>query len=204
MRIRFAAAGLAAILGWGAWFVLGQGQPPAEPAPTPPPAKARFAVRIRTPDGPPRVVTAHLDANGRAAEVRCNTCHATRPPNPAARSGDELKDFHQGMKFAHGQLTCVSCHHAEDHESLRLADGRKLGFPRVMDLCSQCHGPQARDFAHGAHGGMTGYWDLSRGPRQRNNCIDCHDPHAPAFPKVRPVSAPKDRFPPHRGKEDHP
>jgi hypothetical protein len=74
----------------------------------------------------------------------------------------------------------------------------------VMDLCGQCHGPQARDYAHGAHGGMTGYWDLSRGPRERNNCIDCHDPHAPAFPKVRPVFAPKDRFPPHQGKDVYP
>jgi nitrate reductase cytochrome c-type subunit len=57
-------------------------------------------------------------------------------------------------------------------------------------LCAQCHGPQARDFQHGAHGGMTGYWDLSKGPRRRNSCIDCHDPHAPKYPAVMPVFPP--------------
>ena len=183
--------------------MLGLEQPLVEPTPAPQPEKPRFAVRIRTPDGPPRVKTAQLDANGLPAEVRCNTCHATRKPNLATRNSDQLQEFHQGLKFQHGLLTCVSCHHAEDYESLRLADGRKIGFPQVMDLCSQCHGPQARDYAHGAHGGMTGFWDLGRGPRQRNNCIDCHDPHAPAFPNVRPVFAPKDRFPPHQGKDEH-
>jgi hypothetical protein len=204
MTFRLTAIGLAAICCWGACFLLGFGQPDAPPAPEPQPATPRFPVRIRTPAGPPRVKTAQLDANGRPAEVRCNTCHATRVPNLSARSADDFKDFHQGLKFQHGKLTCLSCHHADDYESLRHADGRKIGFPQVMDLCSQCHGPQARDYAHGAHGGMTGYWDLSRGPRDRNNCIDCHDSHAPAFPKARPVFAPKDRFPPHREKDVHP
>ncbi|MBI5610873.1 MAG: hypothetical protein HY902_18485 [Deltaproteobacteria bacterium] len=64
----------------------------------------------------------------------------------------------------------------------------------VIELCSQCHGPQARDYQHGAHGGMTGYWDLRRGDRFRNVCVDCHNPHVPAYPQFAPVQRPRDRF----------
>jgi len=64
----------------------------------------------------------------------------------------------------------------------------------VMTLCSQCHGPQRRDYNMGLHGGMNGYWDLTKGGRTRNTCINCHDPHAPAFPLVMPVLPPKDRI----------
>jgi hypothetical protein len=163
------------------------------------PAAKRFPVHIRTPEGPPSAKTAHPGADGKPATIRCATCHAMLVPNDSTTSGEQLKAFHQGLKFKHGQLTCVSCHHAEDYDSLRAADNRKIPFARVMDLCAQCHGPQARDYQHGAHGGMTGFWDLKRGPRQRNNCIDCHDPHHPAYPRVQPVFAPKDRFPPVHG-----
>jgi formate-dependent nitrite reductase cytochrome c552 subunit len=89
----------------------------------------------------------------------------------------------------------MSCHNAENYDSLRRADGQEVSFGRVMDLCAQCHGPQFRDYTHGAHGGMNGHWDLRSGPRTRNNCIDCHDPHAPAYPKVMPVFPPKDAVP---------
>ena len=55
-------------------------------------------------------------------------------------------------------------------------------------------GPQRRDYDHGAHGGMQGYWDLRRGPRTRNHCVECHDVHSPAFGAFRPMPAPRDRF----------
>ena len=68
-------------------------------------------------------------------------------------------------------------------------------FPAdALRLCAQCHGPQYRDYRHGAHGGMRGHWDLSRGPRERNHCVACHDPHAPAFGQFEPVPGPRDRF----------
>ena len=73
---------------------------------------------------------------------------------------------------------------------MRLADGRKLPFSEAQLLCAQCHGPQARDYLHGAHGGMNGYWDKARGTR--NTCTDCHDPHAPLYPAWTPVFHPRD------------
>jgi hypothetical protein len=75
-----------------------------------------------------------------------------------------------------------------------MADSRPVEFTAVMTLCSQCHGPQRRDYDMGLHGGMTGHWDLAKGGRSRNTCINCHDPHAPAFPLVMPVFPPRDRI----------
>ncbi len=39
---------------------------------------------------------------------------------------------------------------------------------------------------------MTGYWDLTQGPRSRNHCLACHDPHAPKYQPVMPVFPPRD------------
>lgn len=152
----------------------------------------RFATRISRPDGPPVIEV--VDETGAIATVSCTVCHTIRTPNRESRSAADLDEFHQGMTIEHGDLACLACHDPADYDSLRLADDRPVAFPEVMTLCSQCHGPQARDYAHGAHGGMNGYWDLRQGPRTRNNCVDCHDPHAPAFPKMRPTFKPRDRF----------
>jgi hypothetical protein len=151
-------------------------------------------VVIHHPVGPPRVATGETDPLGNPVTVSCASCHTSLTPNPRIDSGDQLTEFHQGLVFQHGQLTCLSCHHADDYSRLRLADGRPQDVSQVQLVCSQCHASQARDYEHGAHGGMYGYWDLTRGPRQRKNCIDCHDPHAPAFPRMLPSFRPHDRF----------
>lgn len=41
---------------------------------------------------------------------------------------------------------------------------------------------------------MRGHWDQSRGPRSRNHCVSCHDPHGPAFGSFQPMPPPRDRF----------
>lgn len=152
-------------------------------------------VEIRQPTDPPAIATGTVDEHGRAVLVDCGTCHMTRAANVNARIGTPLTQFHQGLRGPHGNLSCASCHHADDgYRSLRLANGSKLPYSDVMTLCAQCHGPQFRDYQHGAHGGMAGYWDLARGGRKRNNCVDCHDPHAPGYPVVQPAPGPSDRF----------
>jgi formate-dependent nitrite reductase cytochrome c552 subunit len=141
----------------------------------------------------PAVDTGLKDYHGVEAGVSCMTCHSTREPHRANGVGGALpKTFHQGLAYVHAGQSCLSCHHADDYDSLRLADGRKLAFRDSQQLCAQCHGPQTRDYLNGSHGGMRGYWDKSRGGRERNSCIDCHDPHAPAFPAMIPVFAPRD------------
>ena len=181
-------------------LAIGYGRRAAAPTESPLPATtdaapaARHPVHIKRPAGPPRVVVDGLDRDGLPMTVACGTCHATRTPNQDNAATADLDEFHQGLAIAHGSNTCLSCHDPGDYDRLRRADGRPVSFVDVMDLCAQCHGPQMRDYEHGAHGGMSGYWDLSRGPRVRNNCVDCHDPHAPAFPSMRPTFKPIDRF----------
>lgn len=152
-----------------------------------------YAVSIRSPSGPPRLKLSSADPQGRQGEVACTTCHSVREPQ-FQNTADELDQFHQGLAVVHGKLACYGCHAPNDMDVLRLADGTPVEYKDVMTLCSQCHGTQATAYAHGAHGGMNGYWDLSRGPQVKNNCIDCHDPHWPAFPKMIVGFKPKDRF----------
>lgn len=167
------------------------------------PSTGPFPITIRKPTGPPRVRTGITDAHGENASVACSTCHASRVPNRQNKAAVDLNEFHQGMSFSHGALTCLSCHSMSDYDTLQLADASQLAFQDVMTLCSQCHGTQRRDFDHGAHGGMNGFWDLSRGPRTRNNCVDCHDPHRPQFPKMQPTFKPRDRFLSSEAREHH-
>jgi formate-dependent nitrite reductase cytochrome c552 subunit len=152
------------------------------------------SVVIRKPAGPPKVKLASTDPQQRTAEVACSTCHSIRPPNLENRTSKTFDEFHQGLEFTHGQLACYSCHNPSNSESLRLADGSEVAYTEVLTLCSQCHSKQAESFAHGAHGGMNGHWDLSRGPQTKNNCIDCHDPHSPKYPQMVVTFKPKDRF----------
>lgn len=158
------------------------------------PAGFLHATTIRRPSGPPLIELERPDPQGRVGRVACSTCHSLREPNFANRAPSDLDQFHQNMPMAHGELACYACHHPDDSDALRLADSTRLDYADVMTLCAQCHGPQAKDYEHGAHGGMNGYWDLSRGPRTRNNCIDCHDPHSPQFPMMQPTFKPRDRF----------
>ena len=154
---------------------------------------AKHPIAIRPGPATPVVLAAATGPDGKPVAVGCATCHATRPPNRAANASENLREFHRGLTFKHGNLTCLSCHNAANYDTLRLADGAPLEYPQALRLCAQCHGPQYRDYLHGTHGGMNGYWDLRRGPRTRNTCVDCHDPHAPLYPQVRPVFAPRDR-----------
>jgi hypothetical protein len=153
-----------------------------------------YPVTIKQPSGPPRVATGALDYHGRAITVACSTCHTTRPANVNNRSGADLDLFHQGLTVQHGTNACVSCHNPTNYDQLHLADNSVVEFTNVVTLCAQCHGMQYRSYQHGAHGGMTGYWDLTRGPRQRNGCTSCHDPHVPKYQGAIPMPPPRDRF----------
>lgn len=151
-------------------------------------------VIIRPGPETPRILTTQTNYAGEIARASCSSCHTTTTPNRNTASSAQLLKFHQGMTYAHGNQSCLNCHNETDYDSLRLANGSSLPYADVMKLCGQCHGPQLRDYEMGLHGGMNGYWDRTRGPRTRNNCVDCHDPHNPAYPVVQPVLPPKDRI----------
>jgi len=129
----------------------------------------------------------------RVLRFACVPGHPLRAGAPLRASPAELDEFHVGLEVRHGELTCASCHSEGQVPRLHLATGATLALRDTIQLCAQCHGPQWRDYQHGAHGGMSGHWDLSRGPRARNHCIDCHDPHAPKYVGGDPVLPPRDR-----------
>jgi hypothetical protein len=163
------------------------------PEPVPSPATA-YPDRLVHPAGLGRLRTPLTDVREQPIGVPCSTCHAARSGQPEATHPGELETFHRGFVLAHGALTCQSCHDRADRDRLRLADGTTRAFVEVVDLCGQCHGSVREAFQHGAHGGMSGYWDRSRGPRVRSSCVICHDPHAPQIPRVQPALPPRDRF----------
>ena len=152
-------------------------------------------VHVRRPREVPRVIVGLDPETGEPRTASCTTCHGTRTPDPLHGRGKALDAFHTEIVFDHGAgaLSCLSCHNPRDYDALVGADGRTIAYPDVMELCSQCHSRQATSYARGAHGGMNGYWDLSRGPRTRHGCTDCHDPHAPGFPAMQPTFKPIDR-----------
>ena len=161
----------------------------SRPAPGPP----TFPVEIHAPPRLIAVATGEMDAAGRPVRTACVSCHSLRPVAPIPTTMAALDEFHQGLAFTHGALSCTSCHLAGPTPALHLADGTRVDLRDAIALCRQCHGPQATDYDHGAHGGMTGSWDRSTGGQTRNHCVDCHDPHVPQFQPSWPVLPPRDR-----------
>lgn len=159
----------------------------------PPPGAPTFATEIHQPERLTGVITDQVDDLGRPIRAACVTCHSLREPAPIPTTPMALDEFHQGLRVEHGDVPCASCHAPGRVPTLRRADGTTVDLRDAMVLCRQCHGPQARDYDHGVHGGMTGHWDLSVGGRVRNHCVDCHDPHMPRFQPSRPVLPPRDR-----------
>jgi hypothetical protein len=163
-----------------------------------------YNVSIHQPNELHAPVTLIVNADGKRANASCTSCHSMKVPNTTTHATEDLKMFHQGLVFQHGPTTCLGCHNNNDYDTLKLSDGKSVLFKNVLTLCAQCHGPQYRDYKHGAHGGMSGYWDLTKGPRTRNVCTDCHDPHAPKYRGVLPAPPPQDRFLPAEEKEHPP
>ena len=141
----------------------------------------------------PRVLTDKVDHRGQQVSVSCATCHTTRAADYQAGVTSMPTEFHPGLVYTHGGLSCLSCHNADDYDTLRKADGQAVPYQNALLLCGQCHGPQTRDYRNGSHGGMVGYWDKTKGERDRNVCTDCHDVHAPAYPQMMPIFPPRDR-----------
>lgn len=153
----------------------------------PPPAARFYSTQILPSERLDSVPADSTTLAGKPTQVRCATCHDRVDTGSVAEKPEDLKEFHQGLTFRHGALACSSCHEDKSPITLHLATGASVPTTQAMQLCSQCHGSQRKAYDHGAHGGMNGHWDLSRGPRTRNQCVECHDPHVPALAPVRPA-----------------
>jgi hypothetical protein len=121
----------------------------------------------------------------------CMNCHALFPA--AAEPARELRQ-HAHVMLRHGNNDqCYHCHDREDRDRLRLLNGRVYRFDQSEQLCAQCHGPTYRQWQLGTHGKTIGSW-MPEARQRRLTCTECHDPHAPAQPPLKPLPAPRLRF----------
>ena len=136
----------------------------------------------RTPLGEPPMV-----AIGGVSQ-RCSDCHAifaSLEETPA-----QVRQ-HTHVVMNHGiNARCYNCHDREERNRLVLHDGSRIAFPESATLCQQCHGTLYRDWERGVHGRATGSWDRASTERGRLTCVECHDPHAPAFGPIATLPGP--------------
>jgi len=129
----------------------------------------------------------------------CASCHAAGKPvklEVDAKGNTVIPPAHAGdLVMAHGQNSrnsaCFNCHDPNKLDQLVTRDGTKLKLTEATPLCASCHGPTYRDWEAGIHGRTTGFWNRQLGASERLGCASCHDPHAPAFPKMIPLPGPR-------------
>ena len=98
---------------------------------------------------------------------------------------------HRDLVLEHGNNRfCLNCHHATNRNAFVDYDGSEIAEQDVVLLCGKCHGPIYRDWKRGIHGRQTGSWQVPVADRERLRCIQCHDPHRPVFPALRPELGP--------------
>lgn len=109
----------------------------------------------------------------------CSQCH--EGSEIVGGSGTMPDRAHWNVQAPHGaaDLTCATCHPAENPGSLADLAGRPVSFDQPHQLCGTCHFEQLRDWIGGAHGKRMHAW---AGPRVVQSCTGCHNPHDPGFP----------------------
>lgn len=120
----------------------------------------------------------------RLPDFPCMQCHDKIPPKEG-EIAVPLPGHHRDMQFAHfeGITDCGLCHDLHNMNSLQQLTGTQVPFDDAYQVCGGCHGIKLRDWQLGAHGKQVGSWQR-QGVKNRYNCPDCHDAHAPQFPKM--------------------
>lgn len=139
---------------------------------------------------PRRTVGLDLIRNGWTYD--CMECHTLLP---AKWRYDGPVNEHRDIQLEHGNNRyCLNCHHARNRNAFSDYDGSEIPQSDVVQLCAKCHGPTYRDWQAGVHGRQNGFWKADAGPKTKLLCIQCHDPHRPKRPDMKPL-APL-RYPP--------
>lgn len=131
------------------------------------------------------------------SRMNCAACHAPEEKvelkfdndgkilTPAAHTNDVAR---HGRTI--GNDHCFTCHDQANLTELHTPGGKKLKLTESTLLCASCHGPSYRDWQNGVHGRSNGHWNAMFGPSERKDCTSCHDPHAPAIPRIKPLPPP--------------
>ena len=134
-----------------------------------------------------------MEVAGRA--VTCGECHKALLSLPTVV--DKAGPQHANIVLQHGRNTnCFNCHNHANLDTFADNWGREIPFDQPPLVCGKCHGPVYRDWLHGSHGRVNGYWRAALAPSDvpvpqlRRRCVECHDPHHPPFPLLRPAPPP--------------
>ncbi|RJP26829.1 MAG: hypothetical protein C4527_14500 [Candidatus Omnitrophota bacterium] len=121
-------------------------------------------------------------------EFKCSECHRTFE---TSRNQKALVAEHTNLIFAHGSNDyCLNCHHRTNRDAYANHDGSEIPADQPARLCAKCHGLIYRDWLVGIHGRLRGTWDPADSGSERILCIQCHDPHQPKFPDLKPMPGP--------------
>ncbi|MET7030534.1 cytochrome c3 family protein [Sediminicola luteus] len=124
------------------------------------------------------------ERKGQIKSFACIECHS----KPVAKmKGQEGQKAHWNIKLNHATtetINCATCHNGNDMNNLNTLTGQNVDFNLSYKLCAQCHFSQFEDWKGGAHGKKVAGWAP---PRASMTCVNCHNPHSPAYEKRWPV-----------------
>ena len=124
------------------------------------------------------------ERKGKIKSYACIECH-TKPLKQM--QSKDLKKAHWNISIKHADantMNCITCHSSKNMDNLHSLTGSKIDFNKSYKLCSQCHTKQFKDWTGGAHGKQIGGWAP---PRASLTCVNCHNPHNPAFSSKWPA-----------------
>ena len=132
---------------------------------------------------------AHVYVAGPETERKdCARCHQPGLEPYRDESLPPGQDAHWDIAIHHaGDMDCFSCHKKEDPTKLVSVVDKDARLETSYLHCGSCHKDQFQSWLGGAHGKRLTGWN---GVRIVKNCAGCHNPHAPARPKVMPVAQP--------------
>ena len=142
-------------------------------------------VEVRGPIDTPPFYT--LDRVGKLTRYPCVSCHTQSLSQMKSGLTQDQQKAHWDIAMSHASsdvMHCTTCHNKDNIEDLITLSGRTVGLNHSYKVCAQCHSNQYKDWVGGAHGKRVGGWTP---PRVVQNCVNCHDPHQPAWKKRWPA-----------------
>ncbi|MDP6524022.1 MAG: hypothetical protein QGH15_07355 [Kiritimatiellia bacterium] len=118
----------------------------------------------------------------------CNDCHRIfksldKTPNRAFQ--------HVDIKLNHGRNSrCFNCHAKADRNRLTIYGEMTVSYDQSEQLCAKCHGTTFKDWNRGIHGRTMGSWQPHAAGNTRLKCVECHNPHSPAYLRMKPLPSP--------------
>jgi hypothetical protein len=119
------------------------------------------------------------ERKGQIQSFACSECHIGSLDKMSPIPSDQQAHWNISIEHADPSIMdCTTCHTDDNMDMLHSLTGTAIDYDESFKLCAQCHNQQFDDWKGGAHGKQLGGWAT---PRVSMTCVNCHNPHAPAF-----------------------